>query len=89
MVDTWEVIDEPDFEVEEIIDAGDGETVVSVQRTTGRTSYSQLNVGDLRSEEAPPGVQWAAVWMISGGRALRAQGYLNKAEALEAAGLEN
>jgi ketosteroid isomerase-like protein len=78
MVDAWEVIDEPHFEVDELIDVGDGETVVSVQRTTGRLRYSQLDAADVR---------WAAVWTIGGGRALRAQGYLTKAEALEAAGL--
>ena len=86
MVDTWEVIDEPHHEVEEVIDVGDGETVVSVQRTTGRMSHSQLNV-DLQSEEGRQGAQWAAVWTISGGRALSAQGYMTRAEALEAAGL--
>ena len=32
-------------------------------------------------------VEWAAVWTIRGGKALRAQGYRSKAEALEAAGL--
>jgi ketosteroid isomerase-like protein len=77
MVDTWEVIDELHFEVDEIIDVGDGETVVSVQRTMGRTRHMQLDTD----------VEWAAVWTIRGGKALRAQGYMTKAEALEAAGL--
>ena len=86
MADAWEVIDELHIEVDEIIDVGDGETVVSVQRTTGRMSHSQLNV-DVQSEEGPQGAQWAAVWTISGRRALSAQGYLTRAEALEAAGL--
>ena len=82
-IDTWEVIEEPHHEVEEILDVGDGKTVVSVQRTTGRLRHSQLNV-DLQSEE---GVRWAGVSTISGGRVLTAQGYLTREEALEAAGL--
>jgi ketosteroid isomerase-like protein len=77
MADAWEVIDELHIEVDEIIDVGDGETVVSVQRTMGRTSHMRLDTD----------VQWAAVWTIRGGKALRAQGYRSKAEALEAAGL--
>jgi ketosteroid isomerase-like protein len=32
-------------------------------------------------------VEWAAIWTVRGGKLLKAQGYLNRAEALEAAGL--
>jgi hypothetical protein len=35
MADAWEVIDELHIEVDEIIDVGDGETVVTVQRVLG------------------------------------------------------
>jgi ketosteroid isomerase-like protein len=79
MVDTFEVIDEPHFQVDEIIDVGDGETVVSVQRTLGTTHYMRLP-----SDLAPP---WAAVWTVRSGKAVRAQGYVSRAEALEAVGL--
>ena len=67
------------FEVEEIIEAADGETIVSVQRTQGRMRYTQLKT-DLR---------WAGVWTVRDGKALRAHGYMSKAEALEAAGLRD
>jgi hypothetical protein len=78
MADEWDVIDEPRVEVDEIIDVGDGETVVSVHRTLGRARHTQLNIGDLR---------WAAVWTIRRAKALRARGYMSRGKALEAAGL--
>jgi hypothetical protein len=31
--------------------------------------------------------EWAAIWTVRGGKLLKAQGYLNRADALEAAGL--
>jgi ketosteroid isomerase-like protein len=65
------------FEVEESIEAPDGETIVSVQRTVGRMRHTQI----------PTDVLWAVVWTVRDGKALRAHGYLSKAEALEAAGL--
>jgi ketosteroid isomerase-like protein len=79
MADTMEVIDELHIEVDEVIDVGDGETVVSVQRTLGVGRYTRLP-----SDLAPP---WAAVWTVRSGKALRAQGYRTRDEALEAAGL--
>jgi ketosteroid isomerase-like protein len=79
MADTFEVIDEPHIEVDEIVDVGDGETVVSVQRTLGISRYTRI-----ASDLAPP---WAAVWTVRSGKTLRAQGYRSRAEALEAAGL--
>jgi hypothetical protein len=33
-------------------------------------------------------VEWAAIWTVRSGKLLKAQGYLNRADALEAAGLE-
>jgi ketosteroid isomerase-like protein len=65
-------------ELEEVIDMGDGATLISVQRAQGRTRHMQIDT-DFR---------WAAVWMFRGGKLFRAQGYMHKAEALEAAGLE-
>jgi ketosteroid isomerase-like protein len=78
MADTFDVIDELHMQVEELIDVGDGETVVSVQRVLGSARYTRLR--DL----APP---WAAVCTVRSDKAVRAQDYLSKAEALEAAGL--
>jgi len=73
----WEVFTDLRFDVEEIIEAADGETVVSVQRTSGQ----------MRHTDIPVDVRWAAVWTIRNGKTLRAQGYWSKADALEAAGL--
>jgi ketosteroid isomerase-like protein len=46
-------------------------------RATGTASHTGIEVD----------VEWAAVWTIRDGKVLRAQGYLNRAEAIEAAGL--
>ena len=75
--EVWEVFSELHFELEEVIDTVDGETVVSVQRTTGRTRHTQMDTN----------IQWAAVWTFRASKVLRAQGYMRKADALEAAGL--
>ena len=75
--EVWEVFTDLHFEVEEIIEAADGETIVSVQRTVGRMRHTQIPTDD----------RWATVWTIRDGRALRAHGYMSKAEALEAARL--
>ena len=75
--EAWEVFTGLHHELEEVIDAGDGETVVSVQRVQGRTRHMQMDT-DLR---------WAAVWTFRGGKVLRAQGYMHRREALEATGL--
>jgi ketosteroid isomerase-like protein len=64
-------------EVEEVIDLGDDATVVSVQRTQGRTRHMQIDTD----------WEWAAVFTLRGGKILRAQGYMRKKEAFEAAGL--
>ena len=60
----WEVFSELHHQVEEIIEVGDGETLVSVQRTTGRMRYTDLKVD----------LQWAAIWSLRDRRscALRA-----------------
>jgi hypothetical protein len=41
----------------------------------------------MRHSGLPADVQWASVMTISGGRLLRAQGYLTRADALRAVGL--
>ena len=75
--DTWEVFLDLQMDVDEIIDVGDGERVVSVQTVRGRFRHSSL----------PTNVEWAGVWTVRGGKVARAQGYLSRAEALEAVGL--
>ena len=75
--EVWEVFAEVHTELKELIEAEDGETVISVQRTQGRTRHTQFEVD----------LPWAVVWTIRQGKVLRTQGYLSKAEALEAAGL--
>ena len=73
----WEVFDELVMDVEEVLDVGDGERVVSVPRVRGRMRHTGL----------PTNVQWAGVLTIRAGRVTQAQGYMTRAEALEAAGL--
>src|SRR5215208_2389122 len=72
-----EVFSEVHHELEEIIKADDGETVVSVQRTQGLMRHTQLPWDDL----------WATVWTVRDGKAIRGQGYMTKEEALEAVGV--
>jgi ketosteroid isomerase-like protein len=74
----FEVADNARVEPEEIIDVhGDGETVLMLLRATGRARYTKLEMD----------FEWAAIWTVRGGKVLRAQGYMSRAEALEAAGL--
>lgn len=75
--EVWEVFSGVHHEVEEVIDVGDGATVISVQRTQGRTRHTQFGTN----------LQWAGTFTFRGGRILRAQGYMSKTAALEAAGL--
>jgi ketosteroid isomerase-like protein len=76
-VEIWEVFDGLHNELVELIEAGDGETVISVQRTQARMRYTGLEVD----------LPWAVVWTIQHGSVVRAIGYMGKREALEAAGL--
>jgi ketosteroid isomerase-like protein len=74
----WEVLDNAHVEPEEIIDVhGDGKTVLMLLRATGTASYTGIAID----------VEWAAIWTIRGGKLLSAHGYLDRAEAREAAGL--
>ncbi|MEX2196743.1 MAG: nuclear transport factor 2 family protein [Thermoleophilaceae bacterium] len=76
-VEVWEVFSELHHGVEELIELDDGETVVSVQRTQGRMRHTDLRMNFV----------WAVIWTIRDGKALRAHGYMTKAQALEAAGV--
>jgi ketosteroid isomerase-like protein len=75
--ESWEIFSGVHHELEQVIDVGDGATVVSVQRAQGRTRHMQLGTN----------MQWGSVFTFRGGKILRAQGYMRKTEALEAAGL--
>ena len=75
----FDIFDNPRVETDDIVDVdGDGTTVLMLLRATGTASHTELKID----------YEWAAVWMIRDGKVLRAQGYLNRADALEAAGLE-
>ena len=76
-VEIWEVFDGLHNELVELIEAGDGETVISVQRTQARMRYTGLEVD----------LPWAVVWTIQDGKVMRAVGYMSRTQALEAAGL--
>jgi ketosteroid isomerase-like protein len=75
--EVWDVFDDLRMEVEEVIDAEDDETVVSVQRIRGVMRHTKL----------PWDIQWAGVLTLREGRVVRAQGYMTRAKALEAVGL--
>jgi ketosteroid isomerase-like protein len=75
--DVWEVFSDFHNEVEEVIDGEDGETVVTVVRTNGRMTHTGLEAK----------LRWAVAWTFRGGKAIRVEGYLSKAEALESVGL--
>jgi ketosteroid isomerase-like protein len=65
-------------EPEDIVDVhGDGTTVLMLLRSTGTASYTGIEAD----------YEWAAVWTIRDGKVLRAQGYLNRADAVAAAGV--
>jgi ketosteroid isomerase-like protein len=75
--DMFDVFDEARVELDETIDAQDGETIVTMQRVLGRTRHAQLQID----------VPWAAVWTVQRGKVTRVHGYAHKARALEVAGL--
>lgn len=75
--ETFDTVDDHSVEVEEIIEAGDGETVFMALVSRGRWKHMDLDA------EVP----WAAVFVIRERKLVFAQGYLNKADALEAAGV--
>lgn len=75
--EVWEVFSDLHHELEEVIEAQDGETVVSVQRSVGRMRHTGIAMDQ----------RWAGVWTLRDGKAMRVKGYLTRAAALEAAGL--
>lgn len=75
--DVWEVVSDLHMDVDHLIDVGDGERVVCVLTVRGKMRHTGL----------PTDFQWAGVMTLRAGKAVRAQGYMTKAEALEAVGL--
>jgi ketosteroid isomerase-like protein len=76
--EVFDIFDNPRVEPEDIVDVrGDGTTVLTLLRATGAASHTGIKID----------YEWAAIWTIRDGKVLRGQGYLNRAEALEAAGL--
>ena len=74
----FDIFDDARVETDDILDVpGDGETVLMLLRATGTASYTGIKVD----------FEWAAIWTMRDGKLLRAQGYLDRAEALETAGL--
>jgi ketosteroid isomerase-like protein len=74
----FEIVEDARVEPEKIVDVhGDGKIVLMLLRATGKASYTQLEME----------VEWAAIWTIRDGKVLRCQGYLNRADALRAAGV--
>jgi ketosteroid isomerase-like protein len=73
---TWfEAFEQVDFEIEELLEAG--ENVVAFIRVAGRGRESGLVI-----EQRLP-----SVWTVRGGRVVRVRGYREDADALDAAGL--
>jgi len=73
---TWfEAFEHADFDLEDIVDAGDD--VVAFIRISGQGRESGLVV----DQRIP------SVWTVRDRRIVRVRGYRNEAEALEAAGL--
>ena len=75
-LDTWTGDFEWTLELEELIDAGDGQVVViSLQRATGKASG------------VPVELRMGGVWTVENGQVIRVENFLEPAEALRAAGL--
>lgn len=71
--ETWEQLD---FEVDRVIDAG-GDAIVVFWREIGRASHGHLEVE----------TETAVIFKVRNGRIAEARGYLDRDEALRAAGL--
>jgi ketosteroid isomerase-like protein len=74
--DATEDVADADFTVSDFA-AVDQDRVVSSVRLTGRAKGSGV----------PVDLEFALVWTVRGGKVIRAQGYRDRAEALEAVGL--
>jgi ketosteroid isomerase-like protein len=76
-IEVWEVFSEVRHEVLEVAEAPDGESVVTVQLTSGRMRHSGLEVE----------YRWAGVWKFSEGKVRSAHGYSSRTMAFAQAGI--
>ena len=77
-IEVWEVFSEVHNKIDELIEVDDS-TIVSVQTTHARMRHTELETH----------LKWAVVWTLKDGKVLRTQGYVTRAEALEAVGLDD
>jgi ketosteroid isomerase-like protein len=75
--DAWDIIDEIRVEPVEVFEVPDSHAAVAVLENSGRMRHAGI----------PAKVRWAAVVTIRDGKLVRAQGFMTKDQALEAAGL--
>lgn len=72
----WEEFDDAQVEPQELIDTGDGVLAVMTFRGRGRQSGVEVNMEVFQ------------LWTFRDGKVIRGQGFADREEALEAAGLE-
>ena len=75
--DVFDIIDDAKVAIDRLEALDDGETVLMFLRFQGRAAYTQIVVDE----------PWAAIWKITNGKVVHAQGYLRRSDALKAAGL--
>jgi ketosteroid isomerase-like protein len=77
ITEAFDIIDELRVETDDVIDVGDGETIVMMLRLCGVATHTRIPIDET----------WAAVWVVREGKLLSAQGYVSRRAALRAAGL--
>ena len=77
VTEAFDVVDDLRFALDEVVDAGDGEHFVTVQRAVGLSRHTGLEFN----------LRWAAAWTVREGKVARIHGYLRRRDALAAAGL--
>ena len=76
--EVFDIFDDARVEPDDVVDVhGDGRIVLMLLRALGTARHSGIEIE----------YEWAAVWTIRDGKVVRCQGYLSRADALEAAGL--
>jgi hypothetical protein len=71
--DIFEILDDARVELDELSEAPDGETLVTLQRAVGHARHTRIDID----------FPFAAVWKIVGGRVVAVQGHATLAEALQ------
>jgi ketosteroid isomerase-like protein len=77
--EAFDILDDLRVEVEDALDAGDGERVVTMLRLQGVAAHTRIPIDE----------PWAAVCRVRDGMLWRAEGYVSRRAALEAAGLRD